>query len=152
MSTLLKKRIYDIYEAFSAAKLDLLVDVFDEHVDFFTNAPADVFPYLGRRVGRPAVLKALSAVHAEFESLTFLPIWIVVEDDTAGTILSIHATQRTTKRALRFFAAHFLRFRDDRIVEYRSIMDSFEAVQQILGHELDVNTGRGRLDELPRND
>jgi ketosteroid isomerase-like protein len=141
MSTLLKERIYEIYEAFSAGKLDLLADLFDEHADFVSNAPTNVFPYLGRHVGRAAIMKALSAVHDEFESLTFLPMWIVVEDDTAGAILSICARHRTTKRVLHFFAAHFLRFRDDRIVEYRSIMDSFEAAQQLLGREFDVSTG-----------
>ena len=141
MSTLLRKRIYEIYEAFSAGNLDLLADAFDEQADFVTNAPTNVFPYLGRRVGRAAILKTLSAIHDEFESLTFMPIWIVVEGDTAGAILSVNATQRTTKRVMRFFAAHFLRFRDDRIVEYRSIMDSFEAVQQLLGLEFDVGMG-----------
>jgi hypothetical protein len=52
MSISLKKRVYQIYEAFSAGRLDLLADVFDEKVDFITNAPTEVFPYLGRRVGR----------------------------------------------------------------------------------------------------
>jgi len=141
MSTLSKTRIYEIYEAFSAGKLDVLAGAFDEHADFVTNAPPNVFPYLGRRVGRAAIVKTLSAVHDEFEFLSFLPIWIVLEDDTAGAILSIHATQRTTKRILRFFAAHFLRFRDHRIVEYRSIMDFFEGVQQVLGREVDVSAG-----------
>ena len=116
--------------------------MFDEEVDFVTNAPTDVFPYLGRRRGRAAVLKTLADVYDEFSSLTFLPIWIILSDDnSAGVVLSIQATHRSTGRNLRFFAAHFLRFRDDRIVEYRSIMDSFDAVQQVLGHKLDLSDG-----------
>jgi ketosteroid isomerase-like protein len=139
MSMFLKKRIYQIYEAFSAGRLELLADVFDENVDFISNAPTEVFPYLGHRVGKTEVIRTLHAVHREFESLTFLPIWIVTEKDTAGVILSVHATQRATGRVIRFFAAHFLRFRDERIIEYRSIMDSFEAIQQVLGREFDLN-------------
>jgi ketosteroid isomerase-like protein len=135
----LKKRIYQIYEAFSAGRLDLLADVFDENVDFITNAPSEVFPYLGRRMGRAEVIKALRSVHNEFEALSFLPIWMVTERDTAGVILSIHATQKATGRIIRFFAAHFLRFREDRILEYRAIMDSLEAVQQVLGREFDLS-------------
>jgi ketosteroid isomerase-like protein len=139
MSISSKKRIYQIYEAFSAGRTDLLTDVFDENVDFITNAPTEVFPYLGRRLGRAQVVNALKAVHDEFEALSFLPIWMVTERDTAGVILSVHATQKATGRIVRFFAAHFLRFRDDRILEYRAIMDSLQAVQQVLGREFDLN-------------
>ena len=138
MSISLKKRIYQIYEAFSAGRFDLLADVFDENVDFITNAPIEVFPYLGRRVGRAEVVKTLQSVHSEFEALSFLPIWMVTEKDTAGVILSVHATQKETGRIVRFFAAHFLRFRNDRIAEYRAIMDSLEAVEQVLGREFDL--------------
>jgi len=63
MSISLKKRIYQIYEAFSAGRLDLLADAFDENVDFITNAPTEVFPYLGRRVGRAEVIRTLQSVH-----------------------------------------------------------------------------------------
>lgn len=139
MSASLKKRVYEIYEAFSAGKLDLLADSFDENVDFRSNAPTEVFPYLGHRRGRTEVVKTLWAVHCEFEPLTFLPIWIVAEGDTAGALLSIHATHRATGREIRLFAAHFLRFHNDRIVEYRAVLDSFEAAQQVLGREFDVH-------------
>jgi|SRR6516165_162112 ketosteroid isomerase-like protein len=139
MSISSKKRIYQIYEAFSAGRIDLLNDVFDENVDFVTNAPTEVFPYLGRHLGRTEVIKALRAVHDEFEAVSFLPIWMVTERDTAGVILSVHATQKATGRIVRFFAAHFLRLRDDRIVEYRAIMDSLQAVQQVLGREFDLD-------------
>jgi predicted ester cyclase len=36
------------------------------------------------------------------------------------------------------FSAHFLQFKDNRIVEYRALLDTFEAVQQVLGRELDL--------------
>jgi hypothetical protein len=63
-------------------------------------------------------MKTLQSVHSEFQDLSFLPIWMVTEKDTAGVFLSVHATQKTTGRIVRFFAAHFLRFQGDRILEY----------------------------------
>ena len=86
MSASLKKRVYEIYEAFSAGNLDLLADTFDENVDFRSNAPDEVFSYLGHRRGKSEVVKTLWAV-----------------------------------------------------IEYRAILDSFEAVQQVLGREFEVN-------------
>jgi hypothetical protein len=69
MSDSLKERIYEIYQTFSAGDLDQLVDMFDEQVNFFSNAPIDVFPYLGRLKGRAQVMKALRVVHDEFSSV-----------------------------------------------------------------------------------
>jgi len=44
--------------------------------------------------------------------------------------------QRASGRVIQLFIADFLRFRDGRIVEMREFMDSFDAVQQVLGREI----------------
>jgi len=142
MSIALKERIYAVYEAFSAGKFELLSEMFDERVDFESNAPIEVFPYLGRLIGRAAVMKALQAAHGEFDSIDFIPLRIITDGDSAGVINSIQLTQRTTRRMIRLFAPHFLRFHDNRIVEYRAFLDTFEAVQQVLGRELDLEEKR----------
>ena len=138
MSIALKERIYALYDAFSAGKFETLSDMFDERVDFESNAPIEVFPSVGRLIGRTAVMKALQAVHGELNSIVFVPLRIITDGHSAGVIVSIQLTQRTTKRTIRLFAAHFLRFHDSRIVEYRAFLDTFEAVQQVLGRELDL--------------
>ena len=142
MSIALKERIYALYDAFSTGKFETLSEMFDERVDFESNAPIEVFPYLGRLIGRAAVMKALQAVHGEFDSIVFVPLRIITDGQSAGVIVSIQLTQRTTKRTIRLFAAHFLRFHDNRIVEYRAFLDTFEAVQQVLGRELDLEEKR----------
>ena len=143
MSIALRERIYEIYKAFSAGRFDLLSEMFDERVDFVSNAPHEVFPYLGRLLGRAAVMKGLAAVHQEFDSVSFVPLRIIVDDDpSAGVIVSIQLRQRATGRSIRLFAAHFLRFQDNRIVEYRAFLDTFEAVQQVLGREIDLSKAR----------
>jgi len=141
MAVSLKERIYEIYRTFSAGDLDELADMFDENVDFVSNAPLEVFPYLGRRVGRAQVMKALKIVHDEFSSVDYMPLKIIVNDQSAGIVVSIRLTQRATERIIRVFAAHFLQFKGDRISEYRAFLDTFEAVQQVVGRELDVSGG-----------
>ncbi len=138
MSESLKKRIYEIYKTFSVGDLDELADMFDEDVNFFSNAPIDVFPYLGHLRGRAQVMKALKVVHDEFNSVKYVPLRIIIDDQTAGIILFIRLTQRATGRLIRVFAAHFLQFKDNRIADYRAFLDTFEAFQQVLGRESDV--------------
>jgi len=138
MSISLKERIYEIYRTFSAGHLDQVADMFDERVDFISNAPVDVFPYLGHRIGRVQVMKALEAVHDEFSTVEYLPLKIIIDGQSAGVIVSIRLTQRTTRRLIRVFSAHFLQFKDNRIIEYRAFLDTLEAVQQVLGREFDL--------------
>ena len=138
MSISLKERIYEIYRTFSAGHLDQVADMFDERVDFISNAPVDVFPYLGHRVGKVQVMKALEAVHDEFSTVEYLPLKIIIDGQSAGVIVSIRLTQRTTRRLIRVFSAHFLQFKDNRIIEYRAFLDTLEAVQQVLGREFDL--------------
>ena len=143
MSITLRERIYEIYKTFSDGQFDVLSDMFDERVDFMSNAPHEVFPYLGRLLGRAAVMKGLTAVHQEFEPVLFVPLRIILDNDqSAGVVVSIELKQRATGRMIRLFAAHFLRFQDNRIVEYRAFLDTFEAVQQVLGREIDLNETR----------
>ena len=141
MTTSLKERIYKIYHTFSTGNLDELAEMFDENVDFISNAPIEVFPYLGHRIGRTQVMKGLTIVHDEFSSIEYLPLKIIIDDQSAGVIVSIRLTQRTTGRLIRLFAAHFLQFKNNRISEYRAFLDTFEAVQQVLGRDFDVSTG-----------
>jgi len=138
MSISLKERIYEIYRTFSAGHLDQVADMFDERVDFISNAPVDVFPYLGHRIGKVQVMKALEAVHDEFSTVEYLPLKIMIDGQSAGVIVSIRLTQRTTRRLIRVFSAHFLQFKDNRIIEYRAFLDTLEAVQQVLGREFDL--------------
>ena len=138
MSNSLKERIYEIYRTFSDGHLDQVADMFDDRVDFISNAPVEVFPYLGHRVGKVQVMKALEAVHDEFSTVEYLPLKIMIDGQSAGVIVSIRLTQRTTRRLIRVFSAHFLQFKDNRIIEYRAFLDTLEAVQQVLGREFDL--------------
>ena len=46
--------------------------------------------------------------------------------------------QRSTGRVLRIRVAGFLRWPDGRLIEYREFVDSFGAVEQALGRELQL--------------
>jgi hypothetical protein len=49
--------------------------------------------------------------------------------------------RRDDGRIISYRLAHFLRFRDGKMIENVSLIDSFDAAEQILGHPLDVHDG-----------
>lgn len=123
--------VREIYDNFVSARFDQLAAAMDENIDFISHAPADVFPYLGRRRGRTEVLSALSEVHEKLDIQAFFPLTTVVDEDQAAVTLVIKVKDRFTGRSANFLAAHFLRFRNGKIVDYSAIIDSLDAVRQL---------------------
>ena len=136
MSELLRKRLYDLYAAYAAWRIDDALLDFDDNVMMTSYAPIEVFPALGRRQGKAAVAATMHAMQADFEHLTYVPVFMVTEAETAAVILLAKLRQRATNRIIQLFVAHFWRLQNGRIVELREFMDSFDAVQQVLGREI----------------
>jgi uncharacterized protein len=95
-----------------------------------------LFPEPGRRQGKAAVVATMQAIHADFDHLSFTPVFMVSEAEAAAVIVLARLRQRMTGRIIQLFVAHFLRLQSGRIVELREFMDSFDAVQQVLGREI----------------
>lgn len=136
MSEQLRARIYDLYTAFSKGKLDFVLNSFDDKAEFTSYAPIELFPYLGRQHGKAAIAETMKKVHEKYELLSYQPIFMVVEKDNAGVIVMARLRQRGSGRVIQLLLAHFIQFRNGRIVELREFMDSFDAVQQVLGREI----------------
>jgi ketosteroid isomerase-like protein len=81
----------------------------------------------------------LTKVHSKYGILTYLPISTTAQENDAAVIVMGRLRQRSTGRIVQLLIAHFIQFRDGRITELREFMDSFDAVQQVLGHEIDVS-------------
>src|SRR3954469_18925429 len=111
-------RIREIYEDFVNCRLDRLSEVFDNDVDFLSHAPANVFPYLGRRRGWAEVSKAISQTHENLEVVYFWPLSILIDRNNAALTVFVSIKQRSSGIQADFLAAHFLKFRRGRIVEF----------------------------------
>ena len=138
MSEGLRTRLYELYNAYHQGRVDVVLDAWHEEADLISYTPVEIFPYLGRRRGKAAIAETLAKVHAEFEVLTYHPISMLVDKDNAATIVMARLRQRSTDRVIQLTEAHFIRLRDGRIIEVRAFTDSFDAVQQVLGHEIDT--------------
>ncbi len=136
LSELLRKRLYELYAAYAEGRIEEALVEFDDKVVMTSYAPVDIFPYLGRKQGKAAVAATMNAAHADFEYLSYQPVFMVTEQDDAAVIVLARLRQRATGRTIQLFVADFIRFADGRIVELRQFMDSFDAVQQVLGREI----------------
>ncbi len=138
LSELLRKHLYDLYAAYAEGRIDVVLRDFDDNVVMTSYAPVDIFPFLGRKQGKAAVAASMTAVHAAFDYLSYAPVFMVTEQEDAAVIVRARLRQHATGRIIQLLVADFIRMKEGRIVELRQFMDSFDAVQQVLGREISV--------------
>ena len=123
--------VRDVYEDFTFGRLDRLNDVLDKRVDFISQAPAEFFPYLGRRLGREETLEALAQTHKVLEVINFWPLTVLIDGDNAALTVFIQVKERRTQKFAQFVAAHFITFQNGKIIKFYGVLNSYDAVHQL---------------------
>jgi ketosteroid isomerase-like protein len=131
------------YGALAVRDMETLGNYLDDDVRWTISGPVDILPFCGERIGKAVVIKLLCRdIPALMTSRRFVPTTKLVDGDRAAILGRLTAIKRDGGDAISYRIAHFIRFRDEKVVEYSSIIDSFDAAEQMLGRPLDVRNGR----------
>ena len=128
------------YQVYAARDVESIARCLHDDIVWTISGPIDLLPFCGTHCGKAAVLDLIGRqVPAVLRTYSFVPESILVEGDRAAA-LSRQCSRRTEdNRAISYRVANFMRFCDDKLLENLSLMDSFDAVEQVLGHSLDVS-------------
>ncbi|MBI2713424.1 MAG: nuclear transport factor 2 family protein [Rhizobiales bacterium] len=127
------------YQAYASRDADKIGQFLDDNVEWSISGPIDVLPFCGTRHGKAAVLDMVGRLIPEvFRVFSFVPDAMLVDGDQVATLSRLQA-RSADGRVISYRLAHFVRFRAGKIVRNLSIIDSFDAVEQVLGHPLDVH-------------
>src|SRR6187551_4129297 len=130
------------YRALASRDMDTVATYLDDEVVWTISGPVDILPFCGERVGKDGVMKLLMQDSPAFLSdRRFVPNTMVVDGNSAAVLARLTATKREDGHAISYRIAHFIKFHDEKVVEYVSIIDSFDAVEQMLGYNLDAHDG-----------
>ena len=130
--------VRDLYEAYERRDFERVAALLHDDIDWVIYGPVSVFPFAGPRRGRAAVLEALAGIAERFAVESYTREIVVVEGDRAAVMSDVSFRQRETDRLLRFRLANFLHFQDGRVIEFREFANTFDVVEQALGHELSL--------------
>ena len=138
------------YEAYGARDIERTAPFLDDDVQWTISGPVDLLAFCGVRRGKAAVLDMMERqVPKVFDIISFVTDTMLVEGDRAATFNRLSARMGSEDRVISYRLAHFMRFRDGKVVENLSLIDSFDAAQQVLGHRLaeqsDEQAANGRL-------
>jgi len=128
------------YKAYAARDIDKVGEFLADDVTWTISGPVDVLGFCGTRHGKAAALDMIGRRISEvYEVTSFVPAAILIDGDRVATLNRLSA--KLGNRIVSYRLAHFLHFRDGKIIENRAIIDSYDAVEQVLGQEIAVPGG-----------
>lgn len=126
------------YKASAERDIDTVMSMLAEDVDWLVQGPIDVFGFFGQRRGKAAVLDGYREIARKLEITGYHIETLLVEGDRAAALIKISSVVRATGNVMSVRTSQFSRFRDGKMVEMRSVLDSFDMVEQVIGRPLDL--------------
>ena len=109
----------------------------DDNVDWLVTGPIELLHFCGQRRGKAEVLDCI--VRQQPSVLNVLKVELtalLIDRDRTATFSRMVAMLPGTERTISYHQAQFMRFRDNKIFEYRGIIDSFDAAEQMMGYPI----------------
>jgi ketosteroid isomerase-like protein len=124
------------YTASAERDVERAMRLIADDVDWLVQGPVDVFPFLGQRHGKDAVREGYRDIARKLEIASYTLETLLVDGERSAALIRIGALVLATGRRMSVRTSQFMRFRGGRIVEMRSVIDTYDMVEQTLGRSL----------------
>jgi ketosteroid isomerase-like protein len=128
--------VLDFLKAFYSGDIDATLACCDDDFDTITYAPVELFPHLGHKRGKSWIPDAIRTQQQRYVSRKYEITFIAAEGPKVATMLRLALLKRNDQRVVQFENAEFFTLSGNRIREHRSFFDSFDVMQQVIGHDL----------------
>ena len=110
--------------------------VIDEDVDWAIYGPIDMFPFFGARRGKAAVLDVIRQVADNIRVHRFDREQVMLGADSAASMMRYSLTLLDANKPISLRLAQFAQFKEGKLVHIRILVDTFDLVEQALGHPI----------------
>ena len=125
-----------LHRAINERRYEDLEAVIDDDVDWAIYGPIDMFPFLGARRGKAAVLEVVRQIAENVRVHRFERETIMLGVDSASSMLRYSLTSLDSNKPISLRVAHFAQFRAGRLSSIRVLVDTFDLVEQALGRPI----------------
>jgi ketosteroid isomerase-like protein len=125
-----------LHRAVNDHQMEDLETLIDEDVEWAIYGPIDMFPFLGARRGKPAVLEVIKQIAENVRVHRFDRETVMLGVDSAASMLRYSLTSLESNKPISLRIAHFAQFKAGRLRSIRVLLDSFDLVEQALGHSI----------------
>lgn len=110
----------------------------DDEVDWAIFGPIDMFPFLGARQGKEAVIDVLMQIADNFRLNKLDREITILSEDSASALVKCSLTANDNDKSISVRLANFARFSKGRLSKLRVVMDTFDLVEQTLGQPINL--------------
>lgn len=125
-----------LQRAINERQFEEIAELIDDEVDWSIYGPIDMFPFLGARRGKPAVLEVIRQIADNFRVHRFDRETVMLGVDSAASMLRFTFTSLDSSKPVALRLAHFAQFKAGRLSRIRVLLDSFDLVEQALGRPI----------------
>ena len=130
------------YDALASRDAGRIASYLSDDVDWMSMGPVEMLSFCGPRRGKAAVMEVFQRLlPAVVDVTSYVTDILLVDGDRAAGLNRLTGRLHATGRVITCRLANFMRFRDGKICEYRSLLDSFAAVEEFIGQRLDFHQG-----------
>ncbi|THD63058.1 MAG: nuclear transport factor 2 family protein [Bradyrhizobium sp.] len=125
-----------IHRAINERQREEIEPLIDDDVDWAIYGPIDMFPFLGARRGKEAVLEVIRQIADNIRVHRFDRESIMLGVDSAASMMRYSLTSLESSKPISLRLAHFAQFKAGRLLNIRVLLDTFDLVEQALGHPI----------------
>ena len=122
--------------AINEGELEQLDAILDDEVDWAIYGPIDMFPFLGARRGKEAVLEVCRQIADNISIRRFDRESVMLGEEQASSLVRYSLTATDSHKPISVRAAYFAQFKRGRLSCMRMLLDTFDLVEQALGHPI----------------
>src|ERR1700737_4641971 len=124
------------HRAINERQQEDLEALIDEDIDWAIYGPIDMFPFLGARRGKAAVLEVIREISENIRVHRFDRESIMLGVDSAASMMRYSLTALDSNKPISLRFAHFAQFKAGRLRSMRVVVDTFDLVEQAIGHPI----------------
>ena len=125
-----------LHRAINEGQLGDIEALIDDDVDWAIYGPIDMFPFLGARRGKAAVLEVIRQIADNVQVHRFDRESIMLGVDSASSMIRYSLTALDSSKPISLRIAHFAQFKAGRLLSIRVLVDTFDLVEQALGRPI----------------
>jgi ketosteroid isomerase-like protein len=130
------------YQVYAVRDADKIAAFLDDDVEWTISGPVDFLPFCGTHRGKANVVDLIRRrIPAVLRTFSFVAEVLLVDGDQLAMLSRQAARRAADGQAISYRVANHMHFRDGKVIKNLSLVDSFDAVEQLLGQQLAVGGG-----------
>lgn len=127
------------FKAFASRDAAAFGTYLHDNVVWTISGPIDVIPYCGTHRGKAAVIDVMARrARNVLNNVKVVREKLLVDGNRGAAQTRLTGRLVADGRTVSYRVANFFRFQDGKVIENVSVLDSYDAAEQVLGHVIEV--------------